>query len=218
MKNISKFKGQKLVDKLRDGSEKLYALCEYINKKAMTWYTLNIEFSAEEVELINNVQRTMELTIIMRNIIAENEETYQDLDRGYEIHHLNCAECKGDVKVIYFVYCQQKFEYNVYKCVKCGVLYEDGLPNTLEQIKLYYENNYKERNEELMSKNIKEEDKISLGIELTESQAIDKDITDKFEKLVLDRIDLKNTITADIKLNGEIYKSIFKHKYHFNKQ
>ena len=218
MKNISKFKGQKLIDKYRDGSEKLYALCDYINKKAMSWYTLNIKFSAEEVELINKVQLTMEHTITMRNMIAENEETYQDIDRGYEIHHLNCAECNGYVKVIYFVYCQQGFEYNVYKCEKCGVVYEDGLPNTLEQIKLYYENNYKERNEELMSNNIKEEDKISLRIELTESQATDKDITDKFEKLVQDRIDLKNIITADIKLNGELYKNFFKYKYYFNKQ
>ena len=41
MYNYALQSGKRVIDKYRDGASKLYDLCDFINKKAMNWYSLN---------------------------------------------------------------------------------------------------------------------------------------------------------------------------------
>ena len=217
MNNISKCKGQRLKDKYKGGAEKLYDLCDYINKKALLWYGLDIKFNEEEVNIITIAQQTLEdMKEIIKNV-EEDEGPFDYLDLGYEVDMQLCDKCNGKVKVIEFHHDHMGFEYNVYKCENCDEKYYEEYPNNIIQFKLYNEYVYALLDNALLLEGATEESKLPLIERKKIIQATEKEILEKVENLLAKRFALKEIVLASIKTNGEIYKTLFKHKHHFDR-
>ena len=218
MKNISKCKGQKLIDKYRDGGEKLFALCDYINKKAMNWYTLNIEFTPEEVDLIKRVQQTMEdMTLIPKKVI-ENEDLYESLDLGYEIYMEDCDDCDGKVKVIGFATNGMRHEFNIYKCEVCGVETTEAFPNQNKHLKIHFKNFIDKMERAIKSDNLEIKKKIELIDHKCEYLKIVEKIIVNSDSTIETITRVKKSVLEEIETNGNTYKDILKYKFHFDKE
>jgi len=218
MKNISKCKGQRIIDRYRDGAEKLYALCESINKKAMLWYNLNIEFSADEVELIKRVQQTMEDMALIPNEVIKNEELYESLDLGYEMYTEDCADCDGKVKVIGFATNGMRHEFNIYKCEVCGGETTELFPNQNKHIKIHFKNFIDNMDKAIKSETLELKKKIELIDHKCEYLKLVKMIIENSECTVETIARVKKSILEEIETNGTTYKDILKYKYHFDKE
>ena len=217
MNNYSTQNGRRLIDSYRGGAEKLYELCNYINKKAMNWYALNIEFSPTEVELITKVQQTMEEMKEIAKLVAEDEDKYDCLDLGYEVYPTKCNDCGGETKVSQHKIIDYGFSCNIYKCIVCGQQFEEHQPNNYKDCVLYFPLVYAFFEEALLSDNITEETLNRVrqrSIEMHEKEKVMMAYIDKVSK---EREPLKEEVMISIKSNGELYKELIKQKHYFDK-
>lgn len=217
MKHISKNKGQRLKDKYKDGAEKLYALCDYINKKAMTWYPLNIEFSAEEVELIKRVQQTMEDMTEIPKKIAADEDIYELLDLGYDILIENCEKCDGIVKVIDFATNGVGQEFNIYKCEDCGFENTESYPNQYEEIKIHFYSLIDILDKALKTDKIEHKKKKELNDSKSELTELVEIILENSENTTIPIKAIRESVIAEIETNGQTYKEFSLYKNHFDR-
>ncbi|MEI6821480.1 MAG: hypothetical protein WCL51_06065 [Bacteroidota bacterium] len=217
MNNYSTQNGRRLIDSYRGGAEKLYELCDYINKKAMNWYALNIEFSPIEVELITKVQQAMDDMKDILKKVAEAEDKYDCLDLGYEVYPTKCNDCNGDVKVTRHLFCPQGYSYNIYKCIECGNLFEEHQPNNYKDCISYFVYYYQLFNDALASEIHNEKNKDRVRENLIKLKEKEKVMMAYFEKVLIEREPLKEAVMISIKANGEIYKELIKQKHHFDK-
>lgn len=216
MYNYALQSGKRVIDKYRDGASKLYDLCDYINKKALLWYSLKIEFSLDEVELITRMQQTMEEMSDIAIDIAKNEIRYENLDLDYEIYCFNCPKCNGALRVIDFLYNGFGHEFNKYKCIECGKEFTDELPNDSRLFERYFEIHIDKLNSIISSEFAKEKDVIKasgflekLMISQIKSKTIDKNVLKTNEML-------KESVLTIIEKNGGLYKEFIKLKHHFD--
>lgn len=217
MNNITKYKGQRIKDKFKGGVEKVYDLCDYINKKAMTWYALNIEYSANEVKLIKRVQQTMEEMKKILDEINKNEIHYDNFELGYNVYMHTCEECNGKVYVTRFKVTELGHNYNVYKCIDCGKEFEDDHPNTYEHYKEYFKFVYQKAAISLSSNIVSEEDKVIMREDLKNIHIMEEKIYKDEEALLNYHKLLKEYIVTTIEENGETYKELIKYKHHFDR-
>ncbi len=217
MNNVSLTKEQRILDKYRNGTKKLYDLCDAINKKAMNWYTLHIEFSAAEVDIITNIQLSIEETAEILKDIEANEDTFNDLDLGYDVFQFECEKCKGKLYVERITNSFTKYDYNKYKCTDCGASFFDEHPNNPKQIKEYYEECFKSIEATISLKSTKEEAKINLRNVMIEHKEIQKTLETIDANLIREREELKEMVLLSIGKNGEKYKEILKYKNYFDK-
>ena len=217
MNNLSKNKGQRLIDRYRGGAEKVYDLCDFINKKAMNWYALNIEFSPDEIEIINRVQQTMNDMIEIRKKVDEDEDSYDYLDLGYDIYINNCRKCNGKVKVIRFETDNFGYDFNVYKCLNCGEEIQEQHPNDPEDIKKFYTFMYEMLDVALSLEIANDKDKDPLRKQLIELQCDEKTTLVNRDDIYKARDILKESVLSAIEANGQIYKELIKYKYYFDR-
>jgi len=217
MNNLSKNKGQRLIDRYRGGAEKVYDLCDFINKKAMNWYALNIEFSPDEIEIITKVQQTMNDMIEIRKKVDEDEDSYDYLDLGYDIYINNCRKCNGKVKVIRFETDGFGYDFNVYKCLNCGEEIQEQHPNDPEHMKKFYAFMYEMLDVALLLEIANDKDKDPLRKQLKELQCDEKTTLVNRDDIYKARDILKEAVLSAIEANGQIYKELFKYKYYFDR-
>ncbi len=217
MKENIKINGNKLIDNYKNGAEKLYVLCDNINKKAMKWYALNIEFSEEEVELITEVQGIMEETNTIIKSVNEKRDLYDYINRGYAIFMYDCIQCDGKLKMDSFGYFEQGYKFNVYKCVKCGVKFEDRYPNTYEECVLFFNGFHQKYIDKINSPNISEEDRDYVKIEIRAMQIVRRKVLNLLVKMDKDSEPIIEEIKFIIRKNGELYSKVIKYKHHFDK-
>ena len=217
MNNYSSKKGKRLIDSYRGGAEKLYELCDYINKKAMTWYGLNIEFSSEEVELIQKVQRVMEETDIIIKKVKEDEDLYEFLDLDYGVYMNDCLECEGKVKVSRHINGLDGYTYNIYKCVDCYTEFEEHQPNNYKECIIYFKQVYGIFDDSLSGENLSDKDIEIINNRIKAMEKKEKEIMDYYQKMSEVRESLTAEVLESIATNGELYKEFAKLKHYFDK-
>lgn len=218
MNNYSKLNGKRIIDRYRGGSVKLYDLCDYINKKAMKWYSLNIEFSLSDVELIKRVQQLMEEMTEIRKDVNNDEDKYDYLDLDYEVYKHDCPNCKGKVKVSRFFVCDLGLNYNIYKCIKCNEEFKDDHPNTIKQSKIYFKDEIKDLNECILDVDFDEAIRETFKQDLLETLELEKKIMNtNNDDILKEREVLKESVLNTINTNGENYKELIKYKHYFDR-
>ncbi len=217
MNNNSKITENKLTDNYKSGAEKLYNLCNYINKKAMTWYDLQIEFSPEEVELIKEVQQTMEETNQIIKSVNENRVMYDFINRGYAIFMYDCKQCDGKVKIDSFAYFDQGYRYNVYKCVKCGVKFEDRYPNTYQECVPFFNGFHQKYIDELNTENKSEKDKNYIKLQIEAMEIVREQVLNLLEKMTKESEPIIENVNIIIRKNANLYTKFIKYKHHFDR-
>jgi hypothetical protein len=218
MNNYTSQKGKRLIDLYRGGAIKLYELCDFINKKAMNWYALNIEFSPEEVELIEKVQRTMDQADVIIKKVKKDEDLYDFLDLDYGVYMNNCLECEGKVKVSRHIKGLDAYTCNIYKCVECNKEFEEHQPNMYEECLIYFKDAYSVFQDYLSTENLSDKELEMINERIKGMEVKEKEIMDHYQRMSEIREPLTAEVLESIATNGELYKEFTKLKYYFDKE
>lgn len=216
MNNYTETIGKRIKDRYKDGAIKLYDLCDYINKKAMNWYALKIDFNDEEVAIITKAQDTM---LYLKDVIKKAEEDkdlLELLDLGYELYMHVCTECGGKVYVYGFATNHFNHNFNKYKCEECYKGYQDSHPNKPEDFNVYFEYYMKLANDLLVQENMKEAQITRLHEQIKEIGEVKNRIMNSTDEIKANRKLLLETVLETIEINGANYKELIKYKHHFD--
>jgi len=148
-----------LKEDYKTAAQELYDLCDYMHKKAMVLKVLNIGFTDTEVSIMTVVRDTKIMAKEIIDKINNDEQYYDQFDLDYEIYQTTCSQCRSDLKIIEFAKNELDHDFNVYKCVNCGIETQDELPNRIEHVKIYFDYQYQILDLGLNDKGIKEEAK-----------------------------------------------------------
>ena len=141
------------------GAKELYDLCDYMHKKAMVLKVLNTSFNETEESIMTVVRDTRITTKEIIETINNDEQHYDQYDLDYEIYKTTCRQCRSDIKIIEFAKNELGHDFNVYKCVNCGIETQDEFPNRIEHVKIYFEYQFQILDIALNSETMPEQEK-----------------------------------------------------------
>ncbi len=205
-----------LKEKYKNSAQKLFDLCEYIQSKVAILKALNITFSDEQELFLEAVKAAKIKMKECIETINNDEQHFDQFDLDYEIYQTTCSICRSDLKIIEFAKNELDHDFNVYKCVNCGVETQDELPNRIEHVKIYFEYQYKIFDLYLNDKAVKKESRkeiLALKAEMVEQEQLCISTNDE---VIRTRNESRDAILDLIKAYDDIYDEMYLNKHTFD--